>query len=64
MYVAYGPRGRFRNQVVPENLTWSQLDHIIARVWRPSGPSRAPWNIIARLCVCVSVCVCVCLFAP
>ena len=24
----------------------------------PSGPSRAPWNIIARLCVCV------CLFAP
>ena len=31
--------------------------HIIARVWCPSGPSRAPWNIIARLsvCVCVSV---------
>ena len=21
----------------------------------PSGPSRAPWNIIARLCVCLSV---------
>ena len=26
----------------------------------PSGPSRAPWNIIARLCVCQCVCVCVC----
>ena len=23
MYMAYGPRGRFENQAVPENLTWS-----------------------------------------
>ena len=22
-YMAYGPRGRFENQAVPENLTWS-----------------------------------------
>ena len=33
-----------------------KIKTLIARVWRPSGPSRAPWNIIARLCVCLSVC--------
>ena len=33
-----------------------QRSALVARVWRPSGPSRAPWNIIASLCVCVCVC--------
>ena len=34
MYVAYGPRGRHRNQVVMENSTWSQLDRNTSAIAR------------------------------
>ena len=63
--VPRGPTGqasRGLRTCVPCRIHVTKSTFLLPESGARSGPSRAPWNIIARVCVCV--CLSVCLLAP